>query len=178
LRDGGAHVFLLGLGALCLLGGAWTIFWLLSGGELTVAGALFLFLIPGGAMLFGVHALNIALWLRHEYLLGGLLFAARTYSLFGNKQQEIARAEIVGIRQDYTPPDNSSPTGAKGEWTTFVVYREAAGKRERALPLEGAHSEAEARWLGPLLANWAKVQLRRGHGAGFEEADPSELPRL
>lgn len=41
--------------ALCLLGGAWAIFRLLSGGELTVAGALFLYLIPGGAVLIGIR---------------------------------------------------------------------------------------------------------------------------
>jgi hypothetical protein len=177
VRAGGGHAFLVALGALCVLGGAWAAFWLLTEGELTVAGVIFLVLIPGGAMLFGVYALNIALWLRHDYLLGRYALAARTYSLFGDKRHEIARADIVGIRQYHTPPKHSSPSGATGDWTTFVAYRPAGGK-EQEWPLQGADTEAEARWLGPRLAKWANVPLKRAHGAGFEEADPAELPDL
>ncbi len=178
VRDGGGYLFLLALGTLCLLGGAWVAYWLLTEGELTVAGALFVILIPGGTMLFGVYALNIALWLRHEYLLGRHALATRSFSLFGDKRHDIARSDIVGIRQYYTPPKSSAPSGAKGDWTTFVAYRRPGDGQEDEWPLTGADTEAEARWLGPLLARWANVPLKRGHGAGFEEADPDELPEL
>lgn len=178
VRGGGGHTFLLALGATCLLGGAWAAYWLLSEGELTVAGAIFVLLLPGGAMLFGVHSLNIALWLRHEYLLGRYAFTARAYSLFGDKRTEIARDTITGISQYYTPPKASSPTGAKGEWTTFVAYRLAGDGKPGDFALDGADTEEEARWLGPLLAEWAAVPLKRAHGAAYLEADPDELPKL
>jgi hypothetical protein len=178
VRAGGGHVFLLALGALCLLGGVSGAYWLLSEGELTVAGAIFVLLVPGGVMLFGVYSLNIALWLRHDYLLSRHGLSARTYSLFGDKRHEIARGEIVGIRQYYTPPKSSSASSAKGDWTTFIAYQPAGGGKENEWPIQGDDTEAEARWLGPLLARWANVPLKRGHGAGFEEADPAELPEL
>ncbi len=178
VRAGGGHAFLIALGALCLLGGAWAMYWLLSEGELTVAGVIFMILVPGGVMAFGVYALNIALWLRHDYLLGRYALAARVYSVFGDKRREIARGDIVGIRQYYTPPKSSSPAGAKGDWTTFIAYREGGHGSENEWPLDGDGTEDEARWLGPILVQWANVPLKRGHGAGVEEADPAELPEL
>ncbi len=39
-------------------------------------------------------------------------------------------------------------------------------------------SPEEARWLGPLLAEWAGVAVTRGFGSGFEEADEKEMPSL
>jgi hypothetical protein len=100
------------------------------------------------------------------------------YSLFGDKRHEIMRADIVGIRQYYTPPKSSSPSGAKGDWTTFIAYRPTGASMEDEWPLDGDGTVDEARWLGPLLARWANVPLKRAHGTSFEEADPSELPKL
>ncbi len=176
VRSGGGHTFLLALGAACLIGGAWAMFWLLSEGELTIAGAIFLVLVPGGVMLFGVYSLNIALWLRHEYLLSRHALMARTYSLFGDKRMEIPRQAITAIRQSYTPPKSSSAAGTKGDWVVFVAYRKAEGDQLDEFPLDGKHSDEEARWLGPLLSQWAGVPLHRGFGTGFDEADPEELP--
>lgn len=61
VRTGGGHLLLLAWGALCALGGIWAAYWLLADGGLTAAGAIFLILVPGGAILFGADALNIAL---------------------------------------------------------------------------------------------------------------------
>lgn len=178
VRSGRGHVFLLALGAVCLIGGGWALYWLLSEGELTIAGAIFLLLVPGGVMLFGVYSLNIALWLRHEYLLGRHALMARVYSLFGDQRQEIARPSITAIRQSYTPPNASSAAGSPGNWVVFVAYHNAVTGQPDEFPLAGKHTAEEARWLGWLLSKWAGVPLKRGFGAAFDEADPDELPKL
>lgn len=163
VRSGGGHTFLLALGAACLIGGAWAMYWLLSEGESTIAGAIFLVLVPGGVMLFGVYSLNIALWLRHEYLLSRHALMARTYSLFGDKRMEIPRQAITAIRQSYTPPKSSSATGTKGDWVVFVAYR----KRRKAV------NWMSFRWMantamkkhagsGRCCPEWAGVPLHRG----------------
>lgn len=176
IRDGSGYFVLLALGAMLLLGGAWAIYWLISEGELTVAGVIFLLLIPGGVMLSGVYCLNAALWRRCEYQLGLIAFEARRYSLFGDKRLEIPRHTIKAISQAYVPPGESSPKGAKGDWVTFVAYHNAERGKLDEYALDGMHSEEEARWLGQILPKWAKVPLKRGFGAEFEEADPEELP--
>ena len=178
IREGAGYFVLLALGAALLLGGAWAIYWMTSEGELTVAGVIFLLLIPGGTMLSGVFCLNAALWRRCEYQLGSLAFEARHYSLFGDKHLEIPRHVIKEISQAYMPPGKSSPEGAQGDWVTFVAYHNAASGKLDEYALDGMRSEEEARWLGQVLTKWAKVPLKRGFGAGFEEADPEELPEL
>lgn len=178
VRSGGGYLFLLALGAICLLGGMWAMVWLTSESELTVAGIIFLLLVPGGAMLFGIYCLNIALWLRSEYLLGQFAFVARHFSLFGDKRLEIPRQAIEAISQSYSPPNQSAPTGAPGTWATFVVYRNAGKGKLDDYALDGQDSKEEALWLGQILSKWANVPLKRGFGTEFEEADPNELPEL
>jgi hypothetical protein len=178
VRNGSGHLFLVALGMACLLGGAWTIYWLATESELTVAGYIFILLVPGGAMLFGVYSLNIALWLRHGYILGQYAFSARSYSLFGDKRQEISRQSIQGIRQSYSPPEESEATGAPGHWVTFVSYIRADNGKPDDFAVDGMRTKAEAQWLGPILSHWANVPLQRGFGAAFEDADPTELPDL
>ncbi len=176
IRDGAGYFVMLALGAALLLGGVRAIYWITSEGELTVAGVIFLLLIPGGAMLFGVYCLNAALWRRCEYQLGLIAFEARHYSLFGNKRLEIPRQAIEAISQAYVPPGKSAPTDAQGNWVTFVAYRDAAKGKLDEYALDGMHSKEEARWLGQILSKWAKAPLKRGFGEEFEEADPDELP--
>lgn len=178
VRGGKAAPVLTTLGAVCLLGGLWGIQWLLVGGGITVAGLIFAIVVPGGLAAFGAHCLNIVFLARDDYALGGHGLIARGYSLWGSgKATEIPRAAVTGIVQRYTPPGPSSPSGDPGTWTTFVAWKGKDGK-EGEFALAGLGSPAEARWLGPLLAKWAGVPLRRGHGAGFEEADAAELPPL
>lgn len=178
VRGGTGYFVLLALGAISLSGGAWAMYWLGSEGELTVAGVIFMLLIPGGAMLFGVYCFNIALWLRFEYLLGLHAFAAHHYSLFGDTHLEIPRRAIVAINQAYVPPGKSASTATQGDWVTFVAYNNAERGKLDEYALDGWHDKEEARWLGPLLSKWAKVPLKRGFGAEFDEADPDELPEL
>lgn len=178
IREGAGYFVLLALGAALLLGGGCAVYWMTSEGELTVAGIIFLLLAPGGVMLSGVYCLNAALWRRCEYLLGQIAFEARHCSLFGDKHLEIPRHAIEAISQAYAPPKQSAPTGAQGDWVTFVAYRNAASGKLDEYALDGMHSKEEARWLGHILSKWAKVPLKRGFGAEFEEADPGELPEL
>jgi hypothetical protein len=178
VRSGRGYAFLLGLGTVFVLGGAWAMYWLATGGELTIGGLVLILLLPGGAMLFGVYSLNIALWLRHDYLLGRHAFAARSYSLFGDKRLEIPRQAITGISQAYSPPSQGSATGTRGDWVTFVTYRKAETGKTDDYPIDGQHTPEEARWLGALLSGWAGVPLQRGFGAANVEADPDDLPRL
>ena len=167
------------IGGAFLCGGLYAIYWLLAlgGGELTIAGYIFL-LVPGGAAAFGVYALDIGLTARTTYVLGARTLTHARESVFQRKRDEIARGTVTHISQQYSPPGEDAPSGDPGNWTTFVNYKLPGEKKERDLPIDGLSSEAEARWLGPLLAEWAGVKLKRGHGPAFEEADPAELPDL
>lgn len=147
--------------------------WLLGGGELAIAGYVFL-LVPVGVSVFGAHCLDIALFARTRYLLGTHGFSARRIALFKSSQTDIPRQAVVEIMQQYSPPSSSAPTGSPGDWVTFLVYRD--GKRNGEIPLDGMHTPEEAKWLAPLLSRWAGVPVRKGFGPAFEEADPAELP--
>lgn len=178
VRGGKAGAVLGALGAVCLLGGAWGIYWLLSGAEFTVAAVVFIVVVPGGLIAFGAHCLDTAFWARREYVLGSLGLVARRQSLYGSgATTEIPRASATAVTQRYTPPGRSSPTTSPGTWTTFLAWRRK-DRHEDEFAFDGMHSPEEARWLGPLLAKWAGVPLKRGFGAQFEEADPDELPTL
>ena len=122
-------------------------------------------------ILFGVYALDLALWRRDEYLLSRYVFSARRHSLFGARRRDIPRQEIVGIHQRYTPPDASSAAGAPGHWTTFIASRDADGT-DRELPIDGLRTAAEARWLAAVLVAWAGVPLLRVHA---DDGDADDL---
>jgi hypothetical protein len=175
VRGGAGQSAVTALGIAFLLGGAYALYWLLAGEGLTVAGALLL-LVPAGALLFGVYCLDVTLLARTEHLLGSHGLSVRRISLFGATRTDIPRRAVVAIRQHYSPPGPSAATGAPGDWVTFVACRPDAQDKTGAHAMGGLHTAAEARWLGPLLADWAGVPLERGFAAGFEEADPAELP--
>lgn len=178
VRGGKAMPLLTGLGIVCLGGALWGAYGLVAGGDLTIAGWILVLLVPGGVAAFGAHCLNIVFLARTDYLLGGHGLIARNFSLWGSGQaDEIPRASVVAVTQRYTPPGESSPTGAPGTWTTFLVWQGKNGHRDE-FALAGIGSAAEARWLGPMLAAWAGVPLKRGYGEGLDEADPEELPGL
>ncbi len=174
VRGGAKQAALTALGAGFTLGGAWFLYWLLGDG-LTIAGALLL-LVPAGGVLFGLYCLDITLLAHTAHLLSRHGLSVRRYSLFGSTNTDIPRQAIVEISQRYSPPGPSAATGSPGDWVTFVVYRPTGDDKATEHAMGGLHTEAEARWLGPLLAEWAHVPLRRGFGAGYEEADPAELP--
>jgi hypothetical protein len=175
VRGGASQLVLIALGAALLAGGLWGTLWLLGAGGLTIAGYVFL-LVPVGVALFGVYVLDIALLARSVYELDAQMFTGRRESVFQRKRTEIPLGAIRHILQQYAPPGNSSPAGAPGTWTTFVSHRALADGRERDFALDGLHSPEEARWLGPLLAGWAGVPLKRGFGPALDEADPQDLP--
>jgi hypothetical protein len=177
IRGGFGQNLLIALGAACIIGAAWGSYTLLVGGGLTVAGVIFVLLVPGGALLFGLYCLNRALWERHEYLLGRLYFSSRRYSLFGDRKLDVPRQGIEAITQNYTPPKASSAHDP-GTWVTFVTHRDPATGKTAGHALDGMHTPDEARWLGPLLATWAGVRLQRSFAEELEEADPDELPEL
>lgn len=129
-------------------------------------------------MLFGVYVLDIELVARTTYLLGSLYFVWTRHSLFGRKSLEIPRHSIKAITQQYSPPGPSDPSGAPGDWTTFVAHQAMGDKKPRDFALDGLKTPDEAAWLGPLLAQWSGMPLQRGFGPAFEEADPAELPAL
>jgi hypothetical protein len=178
VRGGRAGVALGTLGAACLFGGAWGAWWMLAGGDATVAGLVFTIAVPGGLIAFGLHCLDTALWARREYAMNSLGLVARRQSLRGSGTvAEIPRAAVTEVAQRYSPPGPSSPSASPGTWTTFLAWKGKDG-RAQELALDGMHSPDEARWLGPLLAKWSGAPLKRSHGAEFEEADPDELPGL
>jgi hypothetical protein len=150
---------------------------LVTGGDLTAAGYVFL-LVPGGVVLFGVYVLDIALLARTTYLLNSVLFVWTRHSLFGDKSLEIPHGSVKAIAQHYSPPGPSSPRGAPGDWTTFVSYHDSVTGKPNDFALDGLKTAEEAAWLGPLLAKWGAVRPQRGFGAAFEEADPAELPEI
>lgn len=178
VRGGKAGAVLGALGVASVAAGAWGACWLLSGGGLTVAGAVFAVLVPGAFLAFGAHCLDTAFWSRQEYVLGRDGLLARRRSIRSNgARAKIPRKAIMEIAQRYSPPGPSSPTGSPGTWTTFVAWRSPRGATKE-LALVGMGSPEEARWLGSILAKWSGAPLRRGHGAGLEEADRGELPEL
>ena len=148
VRGGLKQILLVALGAALLLGGMYGIYWLLVGGELTVAGFIFL-LVPAGVALFGVYVLDIALLARTTYVLDGGLFAWRRHSIFGDKSLEIPRQQVKGISQAYSPPGQSAPQGHPGTWTTFVSYEPVGSKESRDLAMDGLSTPEEAAMAGP-----------------------------
>lgn len=178
IREGTGFVVLLAIAAVCIGGGAWGIYWLTAGGGLTIAGIIFALLVPGGIIVFGVYSLDAALWRRNQYRLGLNAFEARRTSLFGDKQTAIHRSSITGISQAYSPPTESQGRKHPGDWVTFVSYRDGTSGQDRDYALDGMKTRQEAQWLGPLLSEWAKVPLKRGYGAAYDEADPKELPQI
>jgi hypothetical protein len=177
VRGGLKQYLLVALGAALLLGGLYGIWWMLAGGELTVAGFIFL-AIPAGVALFGVYVLDIALLARTTYVLDSGLLAWRRHSIFGDKSLEIPRQQVKGISQQYSPPGQSQPQGHPGNWTTFVSHEVPGTGKVRDFAIDGLSTPEEARWLGPLLAQWSGMRLQRGFGASYDEADPAELPDL
>ncbi len=175
IRSGGWNAALVAAGAAIVLTGLWGMHWLTDGGGLTVAGWVFLFLVPGGAVLFGVHVLGRMLWAQTEYVLSRDALTENRRSVWGSRSTTIARQRIAAITQNYTPPRKSEPHGSDGTWVTFIDWSEP-GARQHDLALDGLGTVAEKQWLGPLLAEWAQVPLKRGFSDGFEEADPAELP--
>lgn len=178
VRGGKARIVLGALGWISLLSGAWFAYWMLSEGEITVAGAILLLLVSGSLVAFGAHCLDIVFRARTEYVMNSHGLIATRYCLWGNKRTEIARSAVLGVAQHYSPPGPSSPSGSPGTWATVVGYRSTKRGRDDELALDGQGSPEEARWLGPLLAKWADKPLRRGFGAEFDEADPADLPSL
>lgn len=176
VRGGGSHAAIIALGGGLVAAGAWGIAWLTAGGGLTVAGWIFLLLVPGGAIVAGLYCLDRMLLARDEYVLASSRFSARTVSLFGGRRTDIARSAIRAVVQHYTPPPAGASSSHPGDWVTFVQWRAPHAGRDADFALAGLHSEAERNWLGPLLAAWAGVPLRRGFSASAAEADPDELP--
>lgn len=84
---------------------------------------------------------------------------------------------ITGIAQQYSPPGRDSSTRNPGTWATILSYRDKM-KTGCELAFDGMGSPEEARWLGPWVASWAGISLKRGHATAFEEADPQELAKL
>lgn len=119
------------------------------------AGAVITVLVPGAFLAFGAHC-----------LIRG-----------SGATAQVSQRAITEIAQRHSPPDPSSPAGSPGTWTTFVAWRNPRGSTEE-LALAGMGSPEEARWLAAILAKWSGAPVIRGYGAGFEEADRSELPDL
>ncbi len=167
---GVAAVTALGVG--CLLGAVWFAGTIL-GPEATIAGWILVLIVSGSVGAFGLHCLQRTLYERHDYRLGSASLLASHRSLWsGTRSVEIPRAEIIQILQQYAPPKRGAARGDPGSWVTFV------SRKGSDFALSGMATEAEARWLGPLFAQWAEVPLKRTQGAAFEEADPGELPSL
>jgi hypothetical protein len=177
VRGGARHGALVLLGLALVGGGLYAMYWLAAGGDLTIAGYVFL-LVPGCVVLFGVYVLDIALVVRTTYFLGSENFVQLRHSLFGEKSLKFPRQSLKSVTQQYSPPGPSAPSGAPGDWTTFLAYQEQGGKKPREFALEGLQTPEEARWLGRLLAQWSGVPLKRGFGPAFDEADPAELPDI
>jgi hypothetical protein len=178
VRGGMAQVMLAILGATAVSCGIYFTVYIIGGGGVTIAGIVVTIVIGGPLLAFGAHCLDIVFLARTEYLLRRADFIACHSSMWGKKRTEIQRSAITGVAQHYSPPGKSSPTGAPGTWTTFIVSRKKVGKGIDEFPLDGQGSVEEARWLGPLLAEWAEAPITRGFGGGFEEADEKELPSL
>lgn len=178
VRRGPKVLALIALGAAAVLYCGSVIFRWVTEGDLTVAGWLFLLIVPGGGLVFGLRCLDVALRARTDYTLGLHGLAARQQSLFGSKAVEIPRQAVASVFQQYTPPDSSAPSSSPGTWATIVSYREGKSATSKNMALDGLGTPEEARWLGPLLADWASVTLGRGFDASNDEADPAELPTL
>lgn len=176
VRGGSSQAVLMGLGMALVAAGLAGALWLARGGGLTVAGWILLVLVPGGAILGGAYLLDRALWARTDYVLGNGMIAVRHVSLFGTRRLEIPRSLILGLVQQYTPPGHSAPAGSEGDWVTLVEWRTPEGQH-KGLVFDGLHTDQERRWLGPLLAEWTRMPIRRGFSASAEEADPAELPK-
>jgi hypothetical protein len=175
VRGGAKQAVLVALAAALLLTGLYGMYFLLEGGGLTIAGFVLL-LVPAGIALFGIYVLDIALVVQDRYVLGSVMLAWSRASLFGRKSLEIPLAAVDAIHQQYSPPGDSAAAGDPGDWTTFVTHRALDGGKVRDFAIAGMTTPSEARWLGPLLAQWAGLPLKRGFGPAFEEADPAELP--
>jgi hypothetical protein len=165
------------LGLACFAAGASGAYWLLTEGELTIGGVIFIVLVPGGAIAFGVYCLNIAWWARTEYAFTRDYLIARSYSIWGDTTRQVSRSNIRAVNQYYSPPDSGSSTHSPATWATILDFADEYGANGQ-LAFEGMGSVKEARWLGSWVAEWAGMPLKRGFGAAFVEADEKELPSL
>ena len=177
IRGGLAQFAVAVLGVACFVAGASGAFWLLTEGELTIGGMIFIVLVPGGAIAFGVYCLNIAWWARTEYAFTNQQLTARSYSIWGNTTRQVSRSSIRAINQNYAPPESGSAASSPGTWATILDLADEHGA-DGQLVFEGMGSAAEARWLGAWVSRWAGIPLKRGFGAAFVEADEKELPSL
>lgn len=171
-RGGKAIVAVAVLGVSCLAAAAAFASSIVGAGT-TIAGWILVTIVSGSAAAFGLHCLQRVLYERHDYRLGSASVIASHRSLWrGTRSVEIPRADITHIAQQYSPPKRGAARSDPGSWVTFL------GRKDSDFALAGMGTEAEARWLGPLFAQWAEVPLKRTHGAGFDEADAAELPSL
>lgn len=152
VRTGGGHLLLLAWGALCALGGIWAAYWLLADGGLTAAAAIFLILVPGGAILFGADALNIALWLRHEYLLGRHGFPARAYS-----------HSATSVTRSPAPTSSAYGSTTRRRRLPRPPRPRATGPLSSPIANQTTVRNANGRWMAP-ARNWrpaGSVHCRR-----------------
>lgn len=118
-----------------------------------------------GGVAFGVRVPDRMLFATTRYRLGEYRLFATVNSLFKRSSIEIARRQILQILRLYTPPETVKD---EGTYRTIVIYRMPnAGRGE--LASEGI-TEQEAERIGPMIAEWANVPMRRDFAAGYEEA--------
>lgn len=175
IRGGMAPLIMAAFGIACLAGGIGSAYWLITEGEMSIGGAIFILVAPGGVAAFGVYCLNIAVWARTEYAFTRHGVTERRYSVWGDKTRQIERGSIDAISQNYSPP--SSGSGSQGTWATLIEFTDKQGAYDHLL-FDGMDTKAEAQWLGPWVTEWAGVSLKRGFGDAYQEADEKELPQL
>lgn len=156
VRGGRYQVLIVVLGAALVASALALAGWLMVGGEMTIAGLIFIVVVPGACLALGAHCLDIALRARTEYRLAAERLTATRYAIWGNRRQEVARSRITRISRRYARPADNMPAGTKGTWGVVVVHQDDGG-RERELHVDGTHASEEATWLRKQLAGWARV---------------------
>lgn len=169
VRGGRYQALIIVLGAALVAGALALAAWLLIGGEIAIAGLIFIVVVPGACLAAGAHCLDIALRARTEYRLAPEYLTATRYAIWGNRRQQVARSRITRISRRYARPADNMPAGTKGTWGVVVVHQDDAG-RERELPIDGTHVSEEATWLRKRLAGWARIS------AAEAESDAEPAP--
>jgi hypothetical protein len=150
-----AWLFIFALVAICGYGAAvFLLGWL--GGEEILIGGVVLFVLLMGGLIAGLYLIS-AMFRTTTYLLGAESLSITTAQpVIGESTEQIQRSTIREIVRLYSPPEEGS---RRDTWRTLLAVRDSTGQENGTIALEG-DLEDESVWLAPLIAQWAKVQVR------------------
>jgi hypothetical protein len=176
IRGGKGYYLTWAIGVGCLAAFGYGALYVLQGwlsdplGNLLGGG--FFFLIMAAGVAFGLYVVFRLLG-STTYLLAPDAMRVTSGFLRPRVKFEVERSHIRGVEQNYTPPKEAA---VDGTWKVLLSYADLKGKT-REFSFEGWTAE-EARWLAPIVSEWANVRFKSEMSAEFEEASDEEKEQV